>query len=51
VSGPSEPYYSVEWNMDGSLLITANKDKSNRIIDPRSGKIASEWKGLEGSKG
>jgi len=26
--------------MDGSLLITANKDKTNRIIDPRSGTVA-----------
>jgi len=37
--------------MDGSLLIGANKDKTNRIIDPRAGKIVTEWKGLEGSKG
>jgi len=36
VSGPTEQYYSVEWNMDGSLLIAANKDKTNRIIDPRA---------------
>jgi hypothetical protein len=51
VQGPSEPFYSLDWNSDGSLLITANKDKTSRIIDPRANKVAQEFKGVDGSKG
>jgi len=51
VAGPNDPYYSLDWSLDGALLVTANKDKTLRIVDPRSNKFASEFKGHEGPKG
>ena len=42
---------SLSWNWDGSLFATTCKDKSLRIIDPRSGKVKAEKKKAhEGNK-
>ena len=41
---------SMDWNIDGSLLLTCCKDKMIRIIDPREQKVIKELEGHEGSK-
>jgi len=51
ISGAGDQYYSIDWSSNASLIVTANKDKTCRILDPRALKVASEFKGLEGSKG
>ncbi|MBN3299707.1 COR1B protein, partial [Amia calva] len=47
----SDMIYSAAWNSNGSRLVTACKDKSVRIIDPRKGTvIAEKEKTHEGSR-
>lgn len=42
---------SLSWNWDGSLFATTCKDKSLRVIDPRTGKVKGEKKKAhEGNK-
>jgi len=42
---------SFSWNFDGSLFATTCKDKSLRVIDPRTGKVIAERKKAhEGTK-
>ena len=50
VGGLTDPFYSLDWNLNGSLLATANKDKKFRIVDPRANKFVQEFKGHEGPK-
>ncbi|XP_029018045.1 coronin-1C-A isoform X2 [Betta splendens] len=38
----SDMIYNVCWNRDGSLICTACKDKSIRVIDPRKGQLVAE---------
>jgi len=45
-----EQIASVNWNLDGSLINTTSKDKKLRIIDPRTGEVASVSQAHEGSK-
>uniref|UniRef100_T1JJ26 Coronin n=1 Tax=Strigamia maritima TaxID=126957 RepID=T1JJ26_STRMM len=42
--------YSCCFNLNGSKLITACKDKKLRVVNPRSGKLIKEAVGHEGSK-
>lgn len=42
---------NCEWNYDGTLLVTASKDKKIRIIDPRQKKITAEAEAHSGVKG
>eukprot|EP00795_Rhopilema_esculentum_P000897 gene898-10652_t len=44
------PFQSMDWKMDGSLLVTSCKDTNLRIIDPRNSSISAEAKGHEGVK-
>jgi len=41
---------SLNWNLDGSLINTTCKDKKLRIIDPRSGEVASVVDAHQGTK-
>ena len=34
---------SVSWRGDGSSIVTSCKDKTLRIIDPRSGNVQVGW--------
>lgn len=45
-----ENILSVNWNLDGSLINTTCKDKKLRLIDPRSGQVASEVQAHAGTK-
>eukprot|EP00833_Pecoramyces_ruminatium_P013325 jgi/Orpsp1_1/1187357/evm.model.d7180000057109.1 len=42
---------SLDWNYNGDLLTTTCKDKKLRVIDARTGKVASETNGHQGIKG
>jgi coronin-1B/1C/6 len=42
---------SADWNFTGSLIATSCKDKKIRVLDPRSGSVASEGEGHQGIKG
>jgi len=42
---------SLEWNYDGSKLVTYCKDKKLRLVDPRSSSITGEVDSHEGVKG
>ena len=35
---------SISWNWDGSLFATTCKDKSLRVIDPRTGTVKGMWR-------
>lgn len=59
VQSPDEPIFTIKssdncvcmaWNMEGTLLLTAWKDKMIRIIDPRKQEIIKELPAHEGSK-
>eukprot|EP01097_Dermamoeba_algensis_P003844 TRINITY_DN2606_c0_g1_i1.p1 TRINITY_DN2606_c0_g1~~TRINITY_DN2606_c0_g1_i1.p1 ORF type:complete len:391 (-),score=107.59 TRINITY_DN2606_c0_g1_i1:119-1291(-) len=41
---------SIAWNLDGSLMATACKDKNLRIIDPRGNSVVSEVADHQGAK-
>mmetsp|Transcript_402 Transcript_402/g.562 ORF Transcript_402/g.562 Transcript_402/m.562 type:complete len:350 (+) Transcript_402:112-1161(+) len=45
-----DSFMSLEWNYDGSLVGTANRDKKMRIGDVRTGKWTEEINGHEGPK-
>lgn len=42
---------NIDWNFDGSLLVSSSKDKKVRLIDPRQKKIAGEVEAHSGVKG
>ncbi|XP_059843911.1 coronin-1C-A [Hypanus sabinus] len=42
--------YSTSWNRNGSLICTACKDKSVRVIDPRKEEVITEFKAHEGAR-
>jgi coronin-1B/1C/6 len=42
---------SVDWNENGSLLVTTCKDKKVRLLDPRQNKVVAEADGHQGIKG
>jgi len=42
---------SIDWNEDGSLLLTTCKDKFVRLFDPRQKAAALKFPGLSGAKG
>jgi len=42
---------SLEWKYNGSVLVTACKDKKIRVLDPRTNKVAAEGEGHQGIKG
>merc|ERR1711937_146017 len=41
---------SIEWNFNGSLLVSTCKDKKIRVIDPVKGTVVQEGKGHDGTK-
>lgn len=47
----SDLIQSLDWNYNGSLLVTSCKDKKMRLIDPRQKKIAQETEAHQGVKG
>lgn len=49
--GHSNIIQSVKWNWNGSLLVTACKDKKLRLFDPRAAEGIQEWHGHDGVKG
>jgi len=51
ISGHSSIIQSVNWNSNGSLLLTSSKDKKLRLIDPRTGGVVRENEAHEGVKG
>lgn len=51
LEGAEDAFMSIEWNLNGSLLATANRDKHLRIGDPRSKSWVHDWRGHEGPKG
>jgi len=51
VSGHSDIIQSVDWNYDGSQLVTTSKDKKIRVIDPRQNTVTAEAAGHPGVKG
>lgn len=51
IPGHSDIIQSVDWNYQGSLLVTSSKDKKVRIIDPRAGNTTVEANGHPGIKG
>jgi WD40 repeat protein len=42
---------NVSWNYDGSQCATSCKDKTLRVIDPRSNKVVAEAQDHQGAKG
>eukprot|EP01012_Entosiphon_sulcatum_P049202 TRINITY_DN677_c0_g1_i1.p1 TRINITY_DN677_c0_g1~~TRINITY_DN677_c0_g1_i1.p1 ORF type:complete len:722 (-),score=181.97 TRINITY_DN677_c0_g1_i1:138-2282(-) len=42
--------FSVDWNLDGSLLVTANKEKKVRIVDPRGNTVVAAADAHGGAK-
>lgn len=42
---------SVDWNHNGSLLVTACKDKKVRVVDPRQNKVVADAEAHGGIKG
>jgi len=51
IEAHTDTIYSVEWNFNGSLLVSTCKDKMIRVLNPISGEVLSEGKGHEGTKG
>ena len=51
VTGHSNIIQSCVWNGNGSLLLTACKDKKLRLIDPRANSVVRETEAHEGVKG
>jgi len=47
----TDTIYCIDWNFDGSLLVTTSKDKKLRIIDPRAETVIAEGKSHDGTKG
>jgi len=42
---------SLDWNFNGSLMVTSCKDKKLRVVDPRAGKVVQEGEAHQGVKG
>jgi len=51
VDGHGNIIQTCAWNYDGSLCVTACKDKKIRVVDPRSNSIAGEAVAHDGVKG
>lgn len=50
IAGHPDLIWSVDFNYNGSKIVTTCKDKKIRIIDPRTGKILQQGQGHEGVK-
>ncbi|KAL1231614.1 Coronin-like protein [Trichinella spiralis] len=50
IAGHPDLIWSVDFNYDGSKLLTTCKDKKIRVIDPRTGLILRQGSGHEGVK-
>uniref|UniRef100_A0A915ITI8 Coronin n=1 Tax=Romanomermis culicivorax TaxID=13658 RepID=A0A915ITI8_ROMCU len=50
IDGHPDLIWSVDFNYNGSKIVTTCKDKQIRIIDPRSGRILQQAVGHEGVK-
>ncbi|CDW60357.1 coronin 6, partial [Trichuris trichiura] len=50
ISGHPDLIWSIDFNYNGSKLLTTCKDKMIRVIDPRSGRILQQGTGHEGVK-
>jgi coronin-1B/1C/6 len=46
----SDQFYSMNWNLDGSLLNTTTRDKKVSIIDSRTGTVAASADAHQGPK-
>ncbi|OII77062.1 hypothetical protein cand_021890 [Cryptosporidium andersoni] len=44
------PCYDLKWNYLGTLLMTMNKDKKTRILDPRSESVVSSFNTHDGTR-
>lgn len=51
VEGFKDAVQSMSWNIDGSLMVAASKDKHLRIIDPRQSTFVTETPGHQGTRG
>eukprot|EP01126_Amoeba_proteus_P052294 TRINITY_DN62_c0_g1_i8.p1 TRINITY_DN62_c0_g1~~TRINITY_DN62_c0_g1_i8.p1 ORF type:complete len:461 (+),score=103.81 TRINITY_DN62_c0_g1_i8:50-1432(+) len=51
ITGHTNIIQSLDWNYDGSLLVSNAKDKKVRVIDPRQQAVASEGNSHVGVKG
>jgi len=51
ITGHTNIIQSLDWNHDGSLLVSNAKDKKVRVIDPRQQAIAAEGNSHVGVKG
>lgn len=51
IEGHGNIIQSVRWNYNGSLIVTACKDKKLRLFDPRKAGELQEWHGHDGVKG
>jgi len=49
--GPSNIIQSLDWNYNGSLLVSNSKDKKIRVVDPRQQTTVSEGNSHVGVKG
>jgi len=50
IKGVAESLTSLEWSYNGSQILTASRDKTIRIGDPRASAWVQEFKGHEGPK-
>uniref|UniRef100_A0A5S6QRW6 Coronin n=1 Tax=Trichuris muris TaxID=70415 RepID=A0A5S6QRW6_TRIMR len=50
IAGHPDLIWSIDFNYNGSKLLTTCKDKMIRVIDPRSGRILQQGAGHEGVK-
>lgn len=51
VEGFGDTVQSLDYNLDGSLMVVTSKDKTVRIVDPRDKNFVSEAPGHQGFKG
>lgn len=51
VDGHPDCVQHLAWNYNGSLLVTAGRDRLIRIIDPRQNQVLAEGPGPDGAKG
>ncbi|EEA05505.1 uncharacterized protein CMU_025110 [Cryptosporidium muris RN66] len=50
ISNINCPCYDLKWNYLGTLLVTMNKDKKTRILDPRSESVVSSFITHDGTR-
>jgi len=50
IKGATDSFSALDWNYNGSQILTASRDKNIRIGDPRTQSWVQEFKGHEGSK-